>query len=521
MTPETSRMKMEPESPQVTEPITIEICETQVMDACIELVAVNGCPLGLVEYSGFRKLINPILSSLGTETFTINAENLRNRIAPAAANLVYNVEAELQNNIICLKLNMINKFNSKFLIVNAQFIKYGKLNVYTLSVNNFTGKNLIQFTEVVLRILEKYNITQNQVYNIVIDSNIYEEEEILRRNYGLEGSYLDASYFDIRKESVCLSRKLQNFLETFFSSVNINCYLDAYKDAKQLKSLKEDYLAQKLLHSSTHWTSSADMLKAMSENTKCLEGTINIGDLTISNDDTKKLNSLYECLKPINELWSVFQKEDLTLSDFYSMFLECEIKLKNLSNDFVAKLTQILKKMESNILCDEQMLAAIFLDPRYQLLLTEDQKMAAKIHLEQLWEEMRYTLVNEVEMIDTNLQQPDNDDELENLLKRKEMELDVKKPTTLVEVHTALIHFDGVQRLSRKENILKYWEDNKTINPVLYELSRAVFAMPATHATHVRAEAALDLICQNNKQSLSDGTLEDMLLIKLNHQNLL
>lgn len=46
--------------------IRIDINQQELIDACVELVTVNGRPFSLMHDSGFKKILNPILEAFGT-----------------------------------------------------------------------------------------------------------------------------------------------------------------------------------------------------------------------------------------------------------------------------------------------------------------------------------------------------------------------------------------------------------------------------------------------------------------------
>jgi len=46
--------------------IRIDINQQELLDACVELVTVNGRPFSLMQDSGFKKILNPIFEAFGT-----------------------------------------------------------------------------------------------------------------------------------------------------------------------------------------------------------------------------------------------------------------------------------------------------------------------------------------------------------------------------------------------------------------------------------------------------------------------
>lgn len=85
--------------------ITIAMSAHELKDACIDLVTINGRPFTLMEDTGFRKIIDPILKPLnaGKQTVAINSENVRDMVrerateirssigAPAIKTLIFDV----------------------------------------------------------------------------------------------------------------------------------------------------------------------------------------------------------------------------------------------------------------------------------------------------------------------------------------------------------------------------------------------------------------------------------------------
>ena len=54
--------------------IQVKMNEKTQENACLELVTINGHPFKLMEDSGFRKILNPLLEGMQAK-FTVDAEN--------------------------------------------------------------------------------------------------------------------------------------------------------------------------------------------------------------------------------------------------------------------------------------------------------------------------------------------------------------------------------------------------------------------------------------------------------------
>ncbi|XP_036317372.1 uncharacterized protein LOC118732350, partial [Rhagoletis pomonella] len=68
----------------------------------------------------------------------------------------------------------------------------------------------------------------------------------------------------------------------------------------------------------------------------------------------------------------------------------------------------------------------------------------------------------------------------------------------------------------RIDDVLKFWKGKQYTDPELYELSNVCFAVPPTQVTIERAFSTLRLVLTDYRNQLSQETLENILLVKLN-----
>ena len=59
--------------------IQVKMNEKTLENACLELVTISGCPLKLMDDSGFRQISNPLLEGMRAK-ITVNAENINEKI---------------------------------------------------------------------------------------------------------------------------------------------------------------------------------------------------------------------------------------------------------------------------------------------------------------------------------------------------------------------------------------------------------------------------------------------------------
>jgi len=75
------------------------------------------------------------------------------------------------------------------------------------------------------------------------------------------------------------------------------------------------------------------------------------------------------------------QSEQLTLTDFYGAWLTCKIQTQSLNTNFSNNLAQCLIIREPLIMNNKVLLPAIYLDPRFKNMLTQEQSTTAIEHL--------------------------------------------------------------------------------------------------------------------------------------------
>ncbi|XP_065318845.1 uncharacterized protein LOC135926842 [Gordionus sp. m RMFG-2023] len=210
---------------------------------------------------------------------------------------------------------------------------------------------------------------------------------------------------------------------------------------------------------------------------------------------------------------------DLTLTDFYAAWLRCCIELEKNPNHFAQLLYSCLKNREERFIKNEILLAAIYLGPRYKVLLSDDDKICAKKHLVNLWRRIK-SLTTPILSDDISSDEViEQEDDLEKLIQLKErQEKILKRGPTIAEksIGTIITGFSDYIRLDKKENILHFWESAKLEHPELYILSKILFAVPATQVSVERSFSHLKFILSPHRSRMSEQLLEDIMLIRLN-----
>lgn len=140
--------------------------ETDVLDACVDLVTVNGRPFTLVEDNGFRKLLNPIVET-SPNRIAINAENIRSEIVIRAQCIRREIQSEIAGWLICLKVDTAMRLGRSFLGVNIQYIRDEKILLRALCAKElFSAHTAVNLKHEILCILAMYGLNVKSLYSV-------------------------------------------------------------------------------------------------------------------------------------------------------------------------------------------------------------------------------------------------------------------------------------------------------------------------------------------------------------------
>ncbi|XP_061415874.1 uncharacterized protein LOC133347541 [Lethenteron reissneri] len=529
--------------------IPVKITADQILDACTELVTLNGHPFSLVEDSGFRKLIDPVLKGLGG-SLVINAENIRENVSVVAAALRSHINMELKNKLISLKVDSASYLDRSVLGINAQYVRDGEIVMHTLAMKevkiSHSGENL---AAIIVDVLHEYNIDVGKIYSITTDNgaNIIKSltQGQMERNYGddcdeqteeaisetedimesLERSKLCLSEIagphSVMRGVHCAAHTLQLAIDDFLKEPSIaNLVSNARRVCKRLN------IKMPVFNCYTRWQSTFDMLECILElKDFCQYMAMSNPDLMLDDNVWDRIECLLAALKPAKMATKHFQTEQLTIGDVYGAWIKCHLETANVKSIYSDALAIAMKKCEKQLLDSDAILAAVYMDPRYSVLLTDREAEKAKQHLCQTW-----TAVELCNRLAGDLQadrSSDDDgtdrecDELERFLREKEESRRhsgnlAAAPALGMHIGTVLQVFANEPRLKKDANVLMYWESCKHSKPELFQLAQLSLSVPATQISYERVVSALSVIVSPHRCNLDNETLEDILMVQLN-----
>lgn len=269
-------------------------------------------------------------------------------------------------------------------------------------------------------------------------------------------------------------------------------------------------------------------LKSFCDSVVCKQ---HIKQFELSENEWEGVGGLVSILDPFNKYTKKLQSNTVTLSDFIGYWTMIRIKLAKSEDELSQKLLLEMNKKQEMLMENPAMVAAIYLDPRYQRGIKDKRPLALQF-LVNLYHKM-----NRVESFDSegNKNQlfedlieegatTDNDDDSYDDMNayldacdavRNPLESGGNQPTDEEFITNLLNEFDGSSE-PLQSSIWEIWEKKKDTNPELYRLATTVFSIPPTQTTVERAFSSLPIILSSHRTRLNDDTLENILIIRLN-----
>ncbi|XP_042215908.1 uncharacterized protein LOC121862043 [Homarus americanus] len=247
----------------------------------------------------------------------------------------------------------------------------------------------------------------------------------------------------------------------------------------------------------------------------------------LSEKDWAYIDNLLCSLKPLHSTTIALQLSKLTAGEFLCEWLKCKIKLRQLaivdserSTSVSAAFLQAMEEREVNILSNPAFLSAIYMDPRYQCLLKEPQKVVAKAHLTALWRRLSIMNMNSDISCESekNEEDPPSDDSLiEQLLCESDSTTRASTATNVHEASVMIKSFDSTPRVERKEDIFHWWHCHP--HTELKRLAEAVIGLPVSAVTQASADrtfSGLRYILQERRLGHKADIIDALMMLRCN-----
>ncbi|KAJ2937288.1 hypothetical protein O0L34_g19528 [Tuta absoluta] len=143
--------------------------------------------------------------------------------------------------------------------------------------------------------------------------------------------------------------------------------------------LRQNKLQQAVLDCPTQWDSTVNMLERLVQlKDFCLANSTRFG---IDGSTWTRIEQSLQVLKPCSVLSKKLQREQLTIGDFFIFWMKCRLELESKQTAMSIFLTICMTDRERVLLENDVFLAAIYLDPRVNSTLSEEQCEKARQHL--------------------------------------------------------------------------------------------------------------------------------------------
>lgn len=241
----------------------------------------------------------------------------------------------------------------------------------------------------------------------------------------------------------------------------------------------------------------------------------------LSNTEWDSIKTLGEVLYEPYDLTLKIQLDDFTLGDFYGEWLRKKMNLQKMNNEMAERLLQCMKDQEKRIFENKVLISAVYLDPRFNFLLTEEQQTAAVLHLCELYLRIQRLQPQDNEMdTDADLQEDEFTVYLRNAAKKPSVVESIPVGVTCdgEQIVDKLKSFKNRPAVYHKSNIREYWNGLKHEEPLLFTLASVVLSVPVAQVSVERAFSSLTYIFNNYRTRLSVDVLREVLLVRLNYE---
>lgn len=376
------------------------------------------------------------------------------------------------------------------------------------------------------------------------DNDDLEAEYILLQDTPLpEVEFNEEETLNYKITSVrCAAHSLQLAVNDAFGQDPV--YVEALKKARLVVRIlnqpnvlgvfKEAHSKNPVIDCANNWESTFAMVSMLLEVRDLIRTNKELEQISfqINYETWNHLSDLKFSLEPAFILSKMFQKEQLTFGNFLYEWIKCILKIKKALNPFSIALAQALENRQKTLLSNETFLSAIYLDPRFNAILSRDEIEMAVKHLVKTGsrlvalQEQAPTKEAETSNINENVNSSaaiSVDDELENILQVADLNRQSRLTNiihnTNINMEEVVREFIRYPRIEAKKSVLEYWEENRNFYSQLYPLALTVLSIPATQVSVERILTSLKYVLYPLGHTMFGDVVNDVLVIRLNHSS--
>lgn len=212
----------------------------------------------------------------------------------------------------------------------------------------------------------------------------------------------------------------------------------------------------------------------------------------------------------------------MTVGDFYDAWLRCKLETENVDVNLATNLVKHMNSREKCLMSSEAILMGIYMDPRYHIVLSAEDKCTAEKHLRNLWTRLNHKdSANESSSSIANFEHTsddENSDVVETYLREKAKKQGLYVNCTTVDsIDEVLKDYQNWPRLKKSRDIFEFWESKRTDYRVLYELAMTTLSLPMTQVSVERTFSHLRQVLSVLRYNLSSSMIDNIMLVRCNH----
>ncbi|XP_017085560.1 uncharacterized protein LOC108117563 [Drosophila eugracilis] len=362
---------------------------SEVKEACVQFVTDEKLPFKMFDSAPFKTLTEQIFK--GLEMTPVTARNVMQHVSEKYEREKALLISRLKNKVVSLKIDIASRHSKGILGLNVQYYHNKAIEIKTLGVielhQKHTGLNLSSEIE---NILADFSISKQQIYTITSDNgkNILKAIEHLNEDPESALSSEDENeelVQEVRIFSIasirCAAHSLQLAVKDFLNNDERS---EIVENARKLvKTLRTPTFRLAIAATSlplpindvpTRWSSTYEMLKSV-----CI-----YEEFIHQHLPPIRQFALLSVLEPISVATKKLQSEQLYFGDFFKLLLETKLMINSMSSNIHREdLVKSLESRENNLVTNEVILSAIYLDPRLRRIIVKNpiQLAAARNHL--------------------------------------------------------------------------------------------------------------------------------------------
>lgn len=126
--------------------IQFTIRDKVLLNNCMEMIIKNGRSIDIINDSGFRKIIDPIIkniniNNLNKQQFNIDESVIELEIIKKANLIKDNIKSLIRNQILNLNIDIMTRNDKSILVIHVQLQYLGESKLKTLALIEFTKEN--------------------------------------------------------------------------------------------------------------------------------------------------------------------------------------------------------------------------------------------------------------------------------------------------------------------------------------------------------------------------------------------